>query len=191
MGLNLKDHFYNQPHLNTLGSIVFSKALAADLKEKYNLQSHKNDDSLYEYWEAPLELFVREIPEQQPNIDKCLAVISELDMDSIVFINDEFSIYYDDVSEAFEKRSIDFENLKSSGIVAIDSSGQPVSYQVPEEKDTELSVIMNDENSSITLSYKGKEIMSFDDEEEIGTLELCVIVLNDNQVVNVIKYMKT
>ncbi len=56
ISLNYKTDFYNDGHLNVLGSIKLSRSLASHLDEMYDLPDHRND-AIYASWNEELALF--------------------------------------------------------------------------------------------------------------------------------------
>ena len=59
LGLTFQEHYYDHSHLNVEGSLVFSKALARDLLEIFNLEDHRGDEAYAVEWAQPLEEFHR------------------------------------------------------------------------------------------------------------------------------------
>ena len=59
LGLTFQEHYYDHSHLNVEGSLVFSKALAHDLLEIFNLEDHRGDEAYAVEWAQPLEEFHR------------------------------------------------------------------------------------------------------------------------------------
>ena len=53
----LEEDYYNAAHMNIYGSIKFSKILAQDLKNLYNLVDHRGDERYVVEWDEPLILF--------------------------------------------------------------------------------------------------------------------------------------
>ena len=125
MGL-CQDHYFDAGHLNTLGAFIFSKTFASDINEMYHLCSRKDDISLFPYWKDNYEKLKEEIPAQQPDLHRCLAIISELDMDAFVYLNDKSKI--DLYDEDLNKIGVDSTKLRGSQLAYINHSKSNIYY---------------------------------------------------------------
>ncbi len=58
-GINFSTDFYNEGHLNALGSVKISKSLAKRLAKKYNLEDRREDPA-YQSWNMAYKEFNKE-----------------------------------------------------------------------------------------------------------------------------------
>lgn len=186
MELNFEDHYFDTAHLNTLGAFVFSKTLAADLKEKYALTSHKNDSELDPYWKDTFEVLKEEIPAEQPDFRKCLQAISELDMDTLIYVNDKSALNYEKYSEPLARLGVDFGIVKETGCVFIKYDDSKVSYNRVSDVGKMNIRIRNDEESSV-LCIDEAEAMTIT-ALELEDIDLFVVALDDQIIKSVIKF---
>lgn len=188
MGLNLADHYLNAAHLNALGSIVFSKALAEDLQNKYGFNGRKDDISISTDWDSAYASFLEEIPSYQPDLDKCLSVISELDMDSLVYIHDKNSVNYEKYSSALSAKGINCDELQSTQYAAIINNNSKV-IQKQELKESFSNFELYDSGNQVTITL-GNESIDIITPEKYDKTDLSVITFNDEELVSYINFYK-
>lgn len=188
MGLNLNDHYYDSAHLNTLGSVVFSKTLAADLKNEYNLEGHKNDVTVSTHWDAAYESFKEEIPRMQPNLSKCLLMISELNLNALIYINDESAVNYEKYYTALSNQGIDCDELQSSKVAVIENGRSHVitNYETVESLLGIDNLRIKDQDNQFVITINGNQttVISLDECENI---DLSVVIFDDD-LMNYVSY---
>lgn len=153
MGL-CKDHYFDSGHLNTFGAFIFSKALASDINNMYHLCSRKDDVSLFPFWKDNYEILKEEIPAQQPDLYACLEIISELDMDAFIYLNDKDKI--DLYDEDLKRIGIVSTKLLESQFAYIYHSESKIHYNQESENDGSSTKITNveirkDNNASFLI----------------------------------------
>ena len=191
MQLSFEEHYYDTGHLNTIGALVFSETLAADLKERYGLASRKEDPTVAAEWDAAYSLFVKELPAQQPNLEMCLSLIRALGLDAMIYVNDTEAVGYQKYSEPLERRGIDHTKLENQGIVLIRQDGSSGEFASEAENRVPgighvkivsgdgISVLINGEEQSVLRPSTG------------ASLELCVFALENDSIVSTVKFEKT
>lgn len=67
MGLTFENDYYDAAHCNLNGGVKFTRVLARDLKEMFDLDDHKVDPYYEDEWNEALLLFYKEHPDQHVN----------------------------------------------------------------------------------------------------------------------------
>ena len=167
MNLNFEDHYFDTAHLNTLGAFIFSKTLASDMKDKYNLSDHRDDTNFDSLWKDDYEILKEEISAQQPDLYKSLAIISELNMDAFIYVNDSSILNYEMYSKALEKLGVNVDRLSEKGSVFINHNDSVVQYyQVSESDESNVgNVVLTADGEGSDLYYNGERMLSISTDE--------------------------
>ena len=173
LNLNLERDYYDSMHLNTLGSVKFSKAFAKDLKSICILPDRRNDENVASTWNALYDQFEVDMLNSQPTIRHtvCLAkefgydVLAEIASDRLAL--EETSFWSSEIKSLNREYGND-EELKS-GYYCYDNSALELNYyEYDDEADenvteTSLGVItrkLNGDDYKYYYSIDGKELFS-------------------------------
>lgn len=84
MNVDLERDHYDFLHLNTLGSVKFSKILANDLKTYFEIPDRRNNEKIAEKWDAEYEQFVIDMLNSQPTIRITVDLAAEFGYNAIL-----------------------------------------------------------------------------------------------------------
>lgn len=173
LNLNLERDYYDAMHLNTLGSVKFSKALANDLKLFFTLPDRRNDESVAGTWDALYEQFRVDMLNSQPTIRLTADLAGELGCDVVAEIASDgtalepTTFWSSEIKELNREYGYD-EELKP-GYYCYDNLAHALNfyeydYEADEDiTETSLGVItrkLNGDDYKYYYSIDGKEMFS-------------------------------
>lgn len=121
MGLDFETDYYNVSHLNTLGSIKFSKILATDLKNKYSFIDHRNDVKCANQWDADWRAFEEDTLDRQSSLYRYIITLSEFENDFVIKAKGEDIWKEGQVLSLLRDQGIDINEISEDGNLIIQS----------------------------------------------------------------------
>lgn len=173
LNLNLERDYYDSKHLNTLGSIKFSKALANDMKLFFTLPDRRKDADIANTWDALYEQFKVEMLNSQPTIRLTVDVANELGCDVVAEIASDrtaleaTTFWSSEIKEL--NREYGYDDDLKPGYYCYDNLEHVLNYyEYDYEADestveTSLGVVtrkLNEEDYKYYYSIDGKELFS-------------------------------
>ncbi|MDO4187807.1 MAG: hypothetical protein Q4D29_02345 [Lachnospiraceae bacterium] len=131
MDLDLERDFYDFLHLNTLGSIKFSKVLADDLRTYFDIPDRRNDENIAGVWDAAYEQFKMDMLNSQPTIRNTVEIAEQFGYDAIAQVASDRDDIYSGELAALNKEFGYGDELKTGYYLyynGVDGSDKKIDY---------------------------------------------------------------
>lgn len=168
LGLDLERDYYDYMHMNTLGSVKFSKALANDMRKFFDIPDRRTDPDISSVWDNAYEQFEADMLDSQPTIRHTVGLAREFGYNVFAEIaSDSDNIWSGEFMQL--NKEYGYTDKLKPGYYVYDNENMDISFYEydcrgdEESVDTSIGTITRDlygEDYKVHVALNGNEMYS-------------------------------